>query len=420
MFKKEIILGILCLFAACHSNDEIIEEPESPKNEQQEPKARVDIILSHEEQAMSESTNDFAFQLFKQVCVSENRKTNIFISPFSVSLCLSMSANGANGNTLTEIKKVLGFSSSSMDEVNTYNQKLMSSLLNIDNTTQIGIANSVWINQGFVVKNTFIDINKLKYNAWVESLDFSSASAIATINAWCARNTENRLVDIMDEISPEARLILINALYFKGKWTNPFSKEVTKNDFFTNIDGEQVKVDMMCQEESFRCMNNEKFAIAEFPYGNEAFSMVVVLPVENSSLEESLLWLSNDAWKQCETQMSYQKLQVKMPKFSFKYQKPLNSDMSVLGMKDAFILGLADFRNISASENLYLSSLEQFTYLEVNEEGTESAAITTEVPATSTGDDKDIIHFFMDRPFIFMIKEKSTGLILFMGQVTKL
>ena len=145
---------------------------------------------------MSESTNDFAFQLFKQVCVSENRKTNIFISPFSVSLCLSMSANGANGNTLTEIKKVLGFSSSSMDEVNTYNQKLMSSLLNIDNTTQIGIANSVWINQGFVVKNTFIDINKLKYNAWVESLDFSSASAIATINAWCARNTENRLVDI--------------------------------------------------------------------------------------------------------------------------------------------------------------------------------------------------------------------------------
>ena len=234
----------------------------------------------------------------------------------------------------------------------------------------------------------------MKYNAWVENLDFSSLSAITTINAWCTKNTENRLVDIMDEISPEARLILINALYFKGKWTNPFSKEVTKNDLFTNIDGEQVKVDMMCQEEFFRCMNNEKFTIAEFPYGNEAFSMVVVLPVENSSLEESLLWLSNDTWKQCETQMSYQKLQVKMPKFSFKYQKPLNNDMSVLGMKDAFTLGLADFRNISASENLYLSSLEQFTYLEVNEEGTESAAITTEVPATSTGDDKDIIHFF--------------------------
>lgn len=419
MFKKEIILGILCLFASCHSSDEMIEEQESPKNEQQEPKARVDIILSHEEQAMSESTNDFAFQLFKQVCVSENRKTNIFISPFSVSLCLSMSANGANGNTLTEIKKVLGFSSS-MDEVNSYNQKLMSSLLDLDNTTQIGIANSVWINQGFVVKNTFIDINKLKYNALVESLDLSSSSAIATINAWCARNTENRIVDIMDEISPEARLILINALYFKGKWTNPFLKEETESDFFTNMNGEQVKVDMMSQEESFLYMNNEKFAMAEFPYGNEAFSMVVVLPVENSSLEESLLWLSNDTWKQCEAQMSYRELQVKMPKFSFKYQKPLNDDMSILGMKDAFILGQADFRNISASENLYLSSLQQFTYLEVNEEGTESAAITTEVPATSTGGDKDIIHFFMNRSFIFMIKEKSTGLILFMGQVTNL
>ena len=185
MLKKTIAaLSLLSILAACQ-NDETPSQPE--------PKPRQDINLTRAEQDLMDKGTDFAFRFFDQVCSSEKEKPNVFVSPLSASLCLSMITNGASGNTLTEMQNVLGFpaASFSLDDLNNYNQKLTSALLDLDNTTQLGIANSIWIKEGFKVYDSFVDVNKKMYDAQVQELDFASPTAKDVINQWCAEQTNN-------------------------------------------------------------------------------------------------------------------------------------------------------------------------------------------------------------------------------------
>lgn len=416
MFKKVWILSALCLLVACQSEEGGIQEPSTPQ--QQEPKARVDISLTSAEQLMLEENTDFAFRFFKQVCTTEDEKPNLFISPLSASLCLSMSANGAEGNTLAEIQNAIGFSAS-LNEMNTYNRKLVSALLDLDNTTKLGIANSIWLRQDFKLMESFVDVNKKMYDAQVERLDFNSSKATDVINNWCAEKTNNCIPKVLNSISPDARMILMNALYFKGTWKEKFSIKDTESKAFTNSNGAEVKVNMMQKSGYFNYAQNDLFEIAEFPYGNEAFSMVVFLPMEGKSLDTGLSHLTGENWIQWQTEMTDRVLSVEMPRFNVEYDKVLNDDLKSLGMKDAFIPTSANFGKISTEESLAISLLKQVTFLSVDEEGTEAAAITGSNIATSPGPD-DVVSFTMNRPFIFMIKEKSTGAILFMGKITKL
>ncbi|WP_373837934.1 serpin family protein, partial [Bacteroides heparinolyticus] len=175
MLKKTFAaLSLLCIFAACQ-NDE---------NSTPQPQPRKDITLTRAEQEMLDKGNDFAFRFFNQVCKTENEKPNLFVSPLSATLCLSMVANGAAGNTLEEMKTALGFSDYSLEEMNNYNQKLVSALLDLDNTTRLGIANSIWIKRGFGVHDDFVNVNKKIYDAQVQELDFSSPKAVDIINNW--------------------------------------------------------------------------------------------------------------------------------------------------------------------------------------------------------------------------------------------
>ena len=411
-----IILGLLCLFTSCQSND---QGSEPTKKEQQEPKEREDIVLSRAELSMLNATNVFAFNLLKQVSSAETKDQNLFISPLSASLCLSMVANGANGNTLTEMQKTLGFTSS-QQELNEYNKRLVSEMLDLDNTTQLGIANSIWLRNKFAVKESFVSVNKQAYDAQVENLDFDSPKAIETINGWCAKKTENRITDVIKELTPDMKLVLINALYFKGKWLDPFEEEWTKKETFTNEDGSTTQVDMMHQGDCFRYTSNDVVSIAELPYGNEAFSMVLFLPAVGKNLKECVAELSNEKWQQWNTEMSERNISIGVPKFKMKYERDMRDDLIALGMKDAFSAA-ADFRNITDAEALNLNAVKQFTYLEVNEEGTESAAITVNPPPTSPSPEEEIKipELILNRPFAYLIKEKSTGAILFMGEVNQ-
>ncbi|WP_373833671.1 serpin family protein, partial [Bacteroides heparinolyticus] len=225
MLKKTFAaLSLLCIFAACQ-NDE---------NSTPQPQPRKDITLTRAEQEMLDKGNDFAFRFFNQVCKTENEKPNLFISPLSASLCLSMVANGASDNTLKEMLATLGFSDYLPAEMNAYNQKLTSALLNLDNTTQLGIANSIWIKQGFGVYDDFVDVNKKMYDAQVKELDFASPKAVDVINGWCAEKTKNCIKEVLKEIPGDARLYLLNALYFKGNWTTRFNNSNTAQEQFTN------------------------------------------------------------------------------------------------------------------------------------------------------------------------------------------
>ena len=224
-------------------------------------------------------------------------KPNLFISPLSASLCLSMIANGALGNTLSEMTDVLGFSGYSLEEMNNYNKKLVEALLDLDNTTQLGIANSIWIKKGFGVHDDFVSVNKKMYDAQVQELDFASPKAPDIINGWCAGKTNNCIPKVLNEIPETARLYLLNALYFKGIWKNQFKKSDTAEEAFTNADGSKSTVHMMnLRDERFNYAENEYFSMAELPYGNEAFSMVVLLPAEGKSLDECLPQLNDERW----------------------------------------------------------------------------------------------------------------------------
>lgn len=409
MLKKTIAaLSLLSILAACQSD-----------GDSQEPKPRKDIILTRTEQQITNSGTDFAFRFFTQVCTSETVKPNLFVSPLSASFCLSMIANGAAGNTLAEMKTVLGFTDYSLEDMNNYNQKLATALLDLDNTTRIGIANSIWLKQGFSVYDDFLNVNRQMYDARVQELDFASPKAKDIINQWCADKTNNCIKEVIQEIPEQVRLYLLNALYFKGIWKSQFKKSNTKQEVFNNADGSKSEVPMMnLSTKPFNYIQNDYFSIAELPYGNEAFSMVVFLPAEGKTLDESLPKLTADNWNEWSGKLFSNTLNVKLPRFEIRYDKDLIADMKALGMKDAFE-HKADFSKMSTFD-LAVGILDQFTYVNVNEEGTEAAAVTVGGMVESAPAPPSVYNFYVDRPFVFMIKEKSTGAILFMGKVTKL
>lgn len=411
MIKKTLFaLALLGIFAACQ-NDE--------GGSSVEPKPRKDIPLSRSEEKFTDESTEFAFRFFKQVNDTEQEKANWMVSPLSASLALGMVTNGAGNNTLAEMQKTLGFSSSSLDEMNAYYQKLTTALLDLDNTTKLGIANSIWIKQGFKVYDSFIEVNKKMYDAQVQNLDFESPNAPDVINAWCAEKTNNCIDKVIDEIPDAACIYLLNALYFKGIWADKFDKSNTRPEDFTNEDGSLAKVQMMNQTETFGFTTNEIFSIAEFPYGNEAFSMVVLLPAEGKTLDESLSGLTYNNWTVWNKMMNPYHLNVKFPRFELKYKKDLIKDMEAMGMMDAFNADKADLSAMSSAD-LFIGLLEQHTYIKVDEEGTEAAAVTVVGGMNSSIGPSDSVDFHMNRPFAFMIKEKSTGTVLFMGKVTKL
>ena len=410
MKKMWLWVGLFGLLTACQS------EEGNPL----EPKERKDIVMSRSEEQMTEESTEFAFRFFNQINQSEKKEPNWMVSPLSASFALGMIANGAAGNTLAEIQQTLGFGQASLDEMNAYYRRMTNELLGLDNTTTMGIANSIWIRKGFKVYDSFVDINKKMYQAKVSSLDFSSPDAPAIINRWCSEQTNGCIEEVIKE-TQASLMYLLNALYFKGVWVEKFQESATRLEDFCGENGTKSKVQMMNQTEHFRYAYEETFCMAEFPYGNEAFSMVVVLPDEGQELDGVLEQLTFENWKKLNAQMRGQALSVKFPKFELHYKKDLIDDMKTLGVKDAFD-EKADFSALSPAK-LFLTLLEQYTYIKVDEKGTEAAAITVggfEMMAPGPLSPSEVVPFHMNRPFAFFIKEKSTGTILFMGKITKL
>ena len=411
MIKKLLLMvGLFGTLAACQSEE---DNPYIPKE-------RKDIVLSRSEELMTDESAEFAFRFFKQINQTEVENPNWMVSPLSASYALGMITNGAAGNTLAEMKSTLGFSNSSLDEMNAYYKKMTHELLGLDNTTTIGIANSIWVNENFKVYDSFVDVNKKMYKAKVSNLDFSSPDAPKVINNWCSDQTNGCIKEVIKKIPEDAQMYLLNALYFKGIWKEKFNESKTSTDVFVNADDSHTLAKMMKQTNKFHYSYDEIFAMGEFPYGNEAFSMVVILPDEGQKLDDVLDKLTYEYWKELNNHSANQELNVKFPRFKLAYKKDLVDDMKAMGIKDAFTRN-ADFSTMSSSP-LYLGLLDQYTYIEVDEKGTEAAAVTVGgmLESAAPPSESTIIPFHMNRPFAFIIKEQSTGTILFMGKVTKL
>ncbi len=370
---------------------------------------------------ISESNNDLAFPLFNKVCDNEKPNENVIVSPLSLTEVLVMLSNGAKGETLNQINALLGTKDSPLEERNAAICDLNDYLIAADKKTSVAIANSQWIDDEFKVKDEYIQVNKKWLNAETRNLDLATEKTMNDINSWCDKNTQSCIKKLLEEpLSDDCRLALINALYFKGMWAQKFNKNNTTDEDFTNSDSSKSKVKMMFQIEKFPAYEGKDLDMVEFPYGDNKFCMDVILPHEGKKLDECLKGLSSTAFSEYVNQFQQRDVVVSMPRMELKFKTILNKPLTDLGMKSAFYPETADFTGIS-DKSTFIGNIIQATYIKVDEEGTEAAAVTmAEMYDSAIHEPISQVIFNMNRPFAFIIREKESNTILFMGKVRKL
>ncbi len=367
--------------------------------------------LTTSEFKLVQANGRFWLGLMKQIDKADNAK-NVFISPLGISMALGMTLNGANGATFDSMRSVLQFSNMSQEEINSSYKSLTALMRDADPSVQINIGNSIWHRNTLAVEKEFIDVNKAYFDAAVSGLDFTNPSAVDAINAWVNGQTKGKIQEIIKEIPDYMMLYLINAIYFKGTWTSQFSKEKTQDDEFTLRDGSKQPCRMMNIEEQFGYFANDNFAALDLPYGGRTFSMTIVLPRSGKDIGSFLNSFQINEWETLIANLRETKILVMIPKFKLEYETGLIPTLRGLGMGIAFS-DYADFTRINKSGGLFISEAKHKTYVDVNEEGTEAAAATgigigiISVPPT----------FRVDRPFLFVIRERNSGSILFVGKI---
>lgn len=369
--------------------------------------------LTVQEQKTITSSNDFAFRSFAELSKS-GESENIFISPLSISMALTMAYNGADSETKQAIGRTLGFEAASDEEINKSYKDLVALLQGIDRKVIFTSANSLWHDRNYKLQAPFVQLNKDYFNATVQGLDFASPTAVGQINNWVKSSTNNKIDKILDEISREQVLFLINAIYFKGTWTYPFDKKLTKPGQFYLENGTAITHNFMTLKKGeYLYYSDDTKQLINLPYGNEQYSMTIVLPNGNNTLGQLIPELSSanlNNWLGSGTKRTWD---LHMPKFKLEYEEKLNDVLTTLGMGVAFSGG-ADFsRMLEGQTRLAISQVKHKTFVEVNEEGTEAAAVTSVgMEVTSMPPSIDI-----NRPFVFLIREKSSGAILFIGKL---
>lgn len=409
MKKIFVLTAVLLSMAAFTSCDK-------EKMEEDIDNTYVPITLTKSEQSVACSANKFAFDVYQ--ALYEDKQ--MLVSPLSLSLTLSMTACGADGNTAAQMSHVLGFDDHSTDDVASYYHTMVDNLATIDKYTTFESANSIWVDNGFPIREDFKSKVRDYFAAEEKLVSFKDNSTVNEINKWCSDKTHGKIEKMLDGIDPQTVMALINAIYFNGKWGIDFDEKTRKEDF-TAIDGSRLKVDMMSVSHQ---LNYSKFAgwsMVEVPYGNGAFQMDVILPPEEMSFKEAVGTFHLDIWNQLHSSAYTYMVNLKMPEFKFEYEaEGLPSVLSKLGMVDAF-KPCADFSRMAdtaAGSAFYIGDVKHKTYIDVNTKGTEAAAVTVVVMLANSGLDAEpmAIDFTVNRPFLFLIREKSTGSILFIGQ----
>ncbi len=371
-----------------------------------------------DERLVSANTR-FAFHLFSEL-VGDGVEENLFVSPPSIAFALTMTLNGADAETYEAMAEALEISDLTLEEINEANAVLMAWLEQADPKVQLFIANSLWAREGIPFRQEFMEVNTEYYGAEVTNLNFRDPRAVDVINGWVNEATREKIPTIIDRIPPEAILYIINAIYFKGLWTEPFDEADTREEPFTLPNGSEVIHPLMHQTEYYRYLEDPGFQAVSLPYGEDGrFSMYVFLPDEASSLDEFLGKLSSETWEDWMSRFRSMKGSLGFPKLEVEYETLLNEVLSDLGMGVAFDPGGADFSRmyrVSAFQNVYIDRVKHKTYVKVDEEGTEAAAVTS-VGIGITSGPTEFFHMIVDRPFFFAIRDNETGTILFMGTV---
>jgi serine protease inhibitor len=377
---------------------------------------KIHIDKSTEE--LIKSDNEFGIDLFKKILDYQDSDSNIIISPISAALALAMTYNGADGATKTAMEVSLRKEGFTDEEINKMYHDLIGALVSVDPHVTLDIANSIWYRNTFYVEQDFINTNQDFYDAEVRALDFGDPSARDIINNWVEEKTNDKIKDIIKQVSPSTVMFLINAIYFNGTWTYEFDKDYTADNDFYLSGGSIIQVPTMHVTGNLRYAENNIFSAVELFYGGGSYSMVILLPNYGKTVDDIVSELASDKWADWTGSFAEEEVSVSLPKFKFEFGDSLNKPLTDMGMGVAFDPGEADFSKINPDEQIFISMVKQQAYIDVNEEGTEAAAATVvEMELTAMPD--GIQYFTVNRPFLFVIKEKDTNSIIFIGRVMK-
>lgn len=399
-----LLIGGLLLFTGCQSDD------------QTEPKELNLRAITSDEKEIISSSNDFSMNIFARIN-KDHETENMFISPFSISTALSMTLNGASGNTQQEMIETLSLSGLSESQINDAYKSLVDFLLTLDDDVLLEVANSNWYREDYTINETFKQVLLDYYEAEVIAADFADAGLVDDINGWIANNTHDKIKDMLDQVPADAVMYLINAIYFKADWTYQFDKSKTANKAFYQENGTELQVPTMyCKGVNLQYYDNADYTLYDLPYGNEQFRFTVVMPHtgEDQSLNTLISELSNSELENALANTSEQTIEVYLPKFKIEFKQTLNDVLISMGMEQAFANAQFD-RLFEESLNLQISRVIHQSFLEVNEEGSEAAAATiVEIRETSAGP-PTVAN--INRPFAFFIREAHSNTILFAGKL---
>jgi len=377
----------------------------------------VTLITPSEKSArIIAADNQFGFELFQKVNASLDEPKNTMISPMSVSLALAMVYNGTDGNTKKQIEDMLHKSNLTTDDINQSYKDLVAALSSHDPKVELSISNAIFYRNTFPVKDAFKTTNQNYYDAEVSGLDFSKTNeTLNTVNGWVNTNTKGKIDKIIEQVSGDDIMYLLNAIYFNGEWKYRFDTEKTTDRPFTKEDKTTVQVPTMTIEKPFNYYSHQSFELLEMPYGNGKYSMLIFLPETGKTTDEVISLMTAENVNDWISRLTEQKKEVFLPKFEFKFDDSLVDELTALGMTDAFDETKADLSGISEAAKLIITEVMHKSYIKVDERGTEAAAVTgITVGVTSVQPD---ISFRVDRPFVFAIREKDTKSILFIGKV---
>lgn len=442
---KKVILNVgmallaMGLLTACSSGNDVVEVPDQPKQEQPKPdnpkedepetpeledSMVVDMLpqtraiqLTEEQREFAKKNNDFTFNLYRAVNDAQQERKSIVTSPLSVTYVMGMLNDGAAGKTEEEITSVLGFGAGDKAAVNAYCQALIQQAPLADPSVTLQIANIVAADEDVVLEDTYKQNMSDYYEADVASLDFSEPASLDYLNGWCNEKTEGMIPKIIDELSPEAKLVLMNAICFKATWTEKFDEQDTKEETFTKADGTAATVPMMYRNALIQYGANDVFSSVCLPFGSgDKYRMYVLLPSEGKSVDDVVNVLTNDFWEK-NRPSGNAVVDLKLPRFKTNSDIRLNDLISQLGAPSMFDSEKADFAGISKNyKDLYVSLLKQKAAIEVSEEGTKASAVTVAMIDTTSGPmDYEKATFHADRPFVYLIQEWDTRAVFFIG-----
>ncbi|TVQ03349.1 MAG: serpin family protein [Balneolaceae bacterium] len=412
VFVTSII--IFLAFSACDVfNSSGDKEPDRPFERRELPRS-----LTAEEIRLVDGSGSFGFELLQKL-VERNPESSHFISPLSIIMAYGMTMNGANGDTYSQMLEVFGLESMEREEINVAARDLIGLLSTFDDKVTFNIANSIWYREGYPVANSFLDVNKIHYDAVIEAVNFGNPQTLERINGWVKEKTGGLIEKITDDLDPQIVMYLLNAIYFKGDWSVKFDADNTAKRPFYLSDGSVKEVDMMQMEmeEEMEYKYGENYEAVNLLYGDAGFAMTLIMPDESTTLEK---WLSEtdwETWNEVTSTFSDVTLTLGLPKFELEYEvEGFEGLLMDLGIVDAFDPYLAIFEFMTGSPNdLFIGESKHKTFISVNEEGTEAAAVTSVVMFDSA---PQVVEITFNRPFFYVIREVESGTILFMGTFT--